>query len=92
VPGQVYQVDIEIWPTCIVMPPGYRLGLTVRGTDYRYEGELSDFARRFHYAGRGVGPFKHADPDDRPPEVFTGRVSIHVGGEADSYLSAPVIP
>jgi predicted acyl esterase len=92
VPGQVYQVDIEIWPTCIVIPPGYRLGLTVRGNDYRYEGELSDFARRFHYAGRGVGPFKHADPDDRPPEVFTGRVSIHVGGEADSYLSAPVIP
>jgi hypothetical protein len=92
VPGEVYQVDIEIWPTCMVVPPGYRLGLTVRGNDYRYEGELSDFARRFHYAGRGVGPFKHADPDDRPPVVFSGRVTIHVGDGADSYLLAPVIP
>jgi hypothetical protein len=92
VPGQVYQVDIEIWPTCIVVPAGYRLGLTVRGNDYRYEGELSDFARRFHYAGRGVGPFKHADPGDRPPEVFSGRVTIHVGDGADSHLLAPVIP
>jgi predicted acyl esterase len=92
VPGQVYQVDIEIWPTCVVIPAGFRLGLTVRGNDYRYKGELSDFARRFHYAGRGVGPFKHADPDDRPPELFSGLVTIHVGGDADSHLLAPVIP
>jgi hypothetical protein len=87
----MYQVDVEIWPTSIVIPPGYRLGLTVRGNDYRYEGDLSEFAKRFHYAGRGVGPFKHADPQDRPEEVFSGRVTIHVGGESDSFLLVPVI-
>ena len=91
-PGQIYLVDIEIWPTCIVIPAGYRLGLSVRGNDYRYEGELSDFARKFHYAGRGVGPFKHADPIDRPADVFSGRVTIHVGGETDSFLLVPIIP
>lgn len=91
-PGQIYPVDIEIWPTCIVIPAGYRLGLSVRGNDYRYEGELSDFARKFHYAGRGVGPFKHADPIDRPADVFSGRVTIHVGGETDSFLLVPIIP
>jgi hypothetical protein len=91
VPGEMYLVDVEIWPTSIVIPPGYRLGLTVRGNDYRYEGDLSEFAKRFHYAGRGVGPFKHADPQDRPEEVFSGRVTIHVGGESDSFLLVPVI-
>ncbi len=91
-PGQIYPVDIEIWPTCIVIPAGYRLGLSVRGNDYRYEGELSDFARKFHYAGRGVGPFKHGDPIDRPADVFSGRVTIHVGGETDSFLLVPIIP
>jgi hypothetical protein len=84
-------MEVEIWPTSIVVPAGYRLALTVRGNDYRYEGELSDFAQRFHYAGRGVGPFKHADPDDRPRGVFFGHVTIHVGGENDSYLLVPVI-
>ncbi len=91
-PGQIYPLDVEIWPTCIVIPAGYRLGLSVRGNDYRYDGELSDFARQFHYAGRGVGPFKHADPVDRPADVFSGQVTIHVGGETDSFLLVPIIP
>ncbi len=25
-PGEPVELDIEIWPTCIVVPPGYRLG------------------------------------------------------------------
>jgi len=92
VPGETYELEVEIWPTSIVIPAGYRLALTIRGNDYRYEGELSDFAREFHYAGRGVGPFKHSDPDDRPADVYSGQVSIHVGGQTDSYLLVPVIP
>jgi uncharacterized protein len=91
VPGQIYELEVEIWPTSVVIPAGYRLALTVRGNDYRYEGELSDFAQQFHYAGRGVGPFKHGDPDDRPDDIFSGRVRIHVGGETDSYLLVPLI-
>lgn len=91
-PGEVYQVDVEIWPTSIVVPTGYRLGLTVRGNDYRYEGELTEFAKTFHYANRGIGPFTHTDPDDRPPEIFDSRVTLHVGGETGSQLLIPVIP
>lgn len=91
VPGEVYELEVEIWPTSIVIPRGYVLGLTVRGNDYRYEGELSEFARSFHYANRGIGPFTHTDPDDRPAGVFDRRVTLHLGGETDSYLLAPVI-
>ncbi len=92
VPGQIYELDVEIWPTSIVIPPGYRLALTIRGIDYQYEGELSDFAESFHYAGGGVGPFKHADPDDRPAELFGGSVTVHTGGDTSSFMLVPVVP
>jgi hypothetical protein len=91
-PGEVYELDVEIWPTCLVLPPGYRLALTVRGTDYEYQGEVSEFARTFHYAHGGVGPFTHTDPADRPPELFGGTVTLHTGGARASYLLLPVIP
>lgn len=91
-PGTIYQLDIEIWPTCIVIPAGYRLMLTVRGKDYEYPGELSDFATTFHQAHRGVGPFRHIDARDGSDARFAGRVTIHSGGEHDSHLLLPIIP
>jgi hypothetical protein len=92
VPGEVYELDVEIWPTSIVVPAGYHIGLTVRGKDYRYDGELTEFAKTFHYANRGIGPFKHTDRDDRPPEIFDTRVTLHLGGATSSRLLVPVIP
>src|SRR5262245_9664878 len=32
--GEVVELDVEIWPTSIVVPKGYRLGLSIRGKDY----------------------------------------------------------
>ena len=37
-PGKPVELDIEIWPTCIVVPAGYRIALTIRGKDYEYDG------------------------------------------------------
>lgn len=91
-PGRIYPMDVEIWPTSIVIPEGYQLGLSIRGNDYRYRGELTPFARDFHYANRGIGPFTHTDSDDRPDEVFDGEVTVHVGGDHDSRLVVPFIP
>ena len=91
-PATVYEVDVEIWPSCIVVPAGYRIALTIRGKDYEYEGELSTFAKSFHYANRGVGPFQHNDPDDRPADVFGGTITLHCGPERSSHLLLPVIP
>ena len=75
----------------IVIPAGYRLALTIRGSDYRYGGELSEFAQRFHYADAGRAVQARRDPEDRPDDVFSGQVTIHVGGQTDSYLLVPVI-
>ncbi len=90
-PGTVYELDVEIWPTSIVVPAGYQLALTVRGKDYEYRGELTDFAKNFYYANGGVGPFTHADPADRPADIFGGSVSLQTGGDHASYVLLPII-
>ena len=91
-PGEVYECDVEILPTCIVLPAGWRVVLTVRGKDYEYEGELSEFGKKFHYGTRGTGGMTHDDPDDRPKDVFGGKVTLHAGGGRESYLLVPIIP
>ena len=39
--------------------------LTIRGKDYEYDGELSEFGKKFHYGTRGTGGMTHNDPDRR---------------------------
>jgi len=92
-PGEIYELDVEIWPTSIVVPAGYRLGLTIRGTDYEYEGDLGE-SRLGTFKNRltGCGPFLHDDPVDRPAEIFAGQVTVHTGPGAPSRLVVPVIP
>ncbi|HET8740499.1 MAG TPA: CocE/NonD family hydrolase [Acidimicrobiia bacterium] len=91
-PGQVYELDIEIVPTCIVVPAGYRLGLWVRGRDYEYRGPLDEYGQTFYYATRGTGGMTHDDPVHRPADVFGGRVTVHTGAQHPSHLLLPVIP
>jgi predicted acyl esterase len=91
-PGAIYELDVEIVPTCIVVPPGYRLELWVRGRDYEFRGPLDDYGQTFYYATRGTGGMTHADPDDRPDAVFGGFVTVHVGPDHPSHLLLPVIP
>jgi predicted acyl esterase len=89
VPGRVYRLEIELWPTSIVIPPGYSLGLTVAGRDYEYGGDPVHLG---WCSMTGVGPFKHNDPSDRPQELFGGRITMLTGGESPSFLLLPVIP
>ncbi|MBA3903969.1 MAG: peptidase S15 [Rhodocyclaceae bacterium] len=90
-PGEPVELDVEIWPTCIVVPPGYRLGLTVRGKDYEFDG-TDAFVPHSAYPMRGVGPFTHTTPSDRPPEIFGGRNTLHFAAGKMPYLLLPIIP
>jgi predicted acyl esterase len=91
-PGEVYQLEVEIVPSCIVIPAGFRLGLSVRGRDYEYTGPLDDYGQSFVYATRGTGGMTHADPDNRPSQVFDNTVTLYLGRDHDSFLLLPVIP
>ena len=90
-PGEPVELDIEIWPTSIVVPPGYRLALTVRGKDYEVDG--TDIALpNAPYPMKGVGPFLHVDPDDRPADIFVTRNTLHFAAGRQPYLLLPIIP
>ncbi len=90
-PGVPVDLDIEIWPTSIVVPAGYRVALTIRGKDYEHAfsgGKLSNFKNEL----RGCGPFLHDDPIDRPEKIFGGKTTLHSEKNRQPYLLLPVIP
>jgi len=90
-PGETVELDVEIWPTCIVVPEGYTIALTVRGRDYEYAGEAATLSNMKNPM-RGCGPFVHDDPQDRPSEVFGGKVTLRAGVRQQPYLLLPIIP
>lgn len=77
VPGEVYPLDVEIWPTSMVFPKGWRLVLTVQGHDFIVT---------------LPGRMRHDHPADRPAEEFGGRTTVHTGGAHASQLVLPLIP
>jgi hypothetical protein len=87
-PGVVYTVDVEIWPTSMVLPPGHRLAMTVGGTDFSHVGEPT----RPIFGGRVSNFFLHDDPDDRPAETFSGTTVVRSAAGRESYLLVPVVP
>jgi hypothetical protein len=90
-PGEPVELDIEIWPTSIVVPPGHRLALTVSGKDYEVDGR--DIALpNAPYPMKGVGPFLHIDRDDRPAAIFAARNTLHFAAGRQPYLLLPIIP
>jgi len=91
-PGEAYELDVEIWPTCIVVPAGYRIALSVRGKDYVYPGGEAQALPNMGRPFTGVGPFRHEDPRDRPASVFGGKVTLHSGPGREAYVIIPIIP
>ena len=90
-PGEPVALDIEIWPTCIVVPAGYRVGLSVRGRDYAFDGPPVEIPGVKHSL-TGVGPFLHGEPRNRPGNIFHGRTTLHFGKGQEPFLLLPVIP
>jgi hypothetical protein len=75
----------------MVVPPRHRLGLTVRGKDYEVDGGDAGIANAM-YPMKGVGPFTHTDPNDRPAEIFGGTNVLHFAADKMPYLLLPIIP
>ena len=92
IPGKVYELDVEIWPTCIVVPAGYRIALTVRGKDYEHPGGGGARLKTFINEMKGCGPFIHTDPEDRPQAIFGGKATLYAGRKRGSYVLLPIIP
>lgn len=94
-PGEIYGLDIEVWPTSIVVPAGYRVGLSVLGRDYLREATGS--VKSYESFGEqvtnfGSGGMLHDDPEDRPAAIYAGRTTVHTGPGHLSYMLLPIIP
>ena len=89
-PGEPVDLQVEIWPTSVIIPAGYRLGVVVGGRDFEFSGEGP---RPFTYgvSMRGNGIFVHTDPADRGSDVYAGRTTLISGGDHPSYLLLPVV-
>jgi uncharacterized protein len=77
VPETRYPLDLEIWPTSMVFPKGYRLVLTLQGHDFEVT---------------APGRLLHNHPDDRPAPEFAGLNTVWSGEDTCSYLLMPHIP
>lgn len=89
-PGEVYAVDIEIWPTSIVIPAGYKLALTIQGQDYDHG--LPDRTPAYGREQFGSGPYWHEHPGDRDKPQFSGITTLVSTEGSRPHLLVPVIP
>lgn len=90
-PGEPVELDVEIWPTCIAVPEGYSVALTIRGKDYEYAG-APVVAPHVPYPLRGVGPFIHADSRNRPLEIYGGTNTLHFDRDRQPWIMLPIVP
>jgi uncharacterized protein len=88
-PGQVYELDVEVWPMCIVLPAGFRIALNIAGRDFERPGTDDP---KLPFPARGSGPWMHNDQYDRPTDIFAGNTTLHTGSGREAYLLLPVIP
>ncbi|HVA14520.1 MAG TPA: CocE/NonD family hydrolase [Stellaceae bacterium] len=82
-PGEVYEIEVEVWPMGVYLPKGSTLKLIVAGTDFERPGSKPPF--------QGVAWFTHNDPRDRPPAIYDSTNTLHTGGARQSYLLLPVL-
>lgn len=91
VPGEVYELDIEVWPTSVVIPAGYRLGVQISGKDF----EVPNYGAALHAFGTtyfGNGSYTHDNPADRDPSKFGGHTTLVSENGNRPYLLLPIIP
>ena len=91
-PGEPVELDIEIWPTSIVVPPGYQSRADRARQGLRSRRHATRRCRNAPYPMKGVGPFLHIDPDDRPAAIFAARNTLHFAPGKEPYLLLPIIP
>jgi predicted acyl esterase len=98
-PDKDYPVEIELWPTSVVIPADYRLAVTILGRDFVFPGWRNAFASTATtFFGQlplisalvmeGSAPFLH---DGRDRKGSGGTHRILCGSNYDSHILLPVI-
>ena len=91
-PAKPVDLAVELWPTSIVVPKGYRIALSVRGKDYVWQARTGAKLSNFKNELLGCGPFLHDDPRDRPARLFAGTTTLHLDCQGSCSILLPIIP
>jgi predicted acyl esterase len=89
--GHPVDLAIELWPTSIVVPKGYRIALSIRGKDYQWQATTGTKLSNFKNELLGCGPFLHDDPRDRPHRLFAGTTTLHIESTGFCHVLVPII-
>jgi len=94
VPGQLYEIDIDLRPLSIVVPKGYRLAVTVEGQDWTLDGVQTIRAKDYDLPGaeEGARPTAPGSHPFRDPTLYGGTNTVATGAGHESYLLLPYIP
>ncbi|MDL2248104.1 CocE/NonD family hydrolase [Tyzzerella sp. OttesenSCG-928-J15] len=99
-PGDIYELDVEIWPLCMTVPAGYRFGFTISGRDFSLpisadNTEHGDWKVDVQVQkARGHSIYTHSieyaqyDPD----KIYSGTTTLVSDNERGSYVLLPIIP
>lgn len=92
-PATLYPVDVEFTePTSIVIPKGYRLALTIQGTDFGYGRDANAIHANDYDLpnSNNSGLFFAAHPH-RDPALYGGTNTVATGEAHASYLLLPLV-
>lgn len=90
--GETYELDVEIWPTSVNLPAGYRFGFTVGGKDFTLDDSYGPFPVAYDCEWRGQAMYTHQAPGDRNKPQFNGITTLVCDKEHQPYFLVPVIP
>jgi hypothetical protein len=84
-PGEPVDIDVEIWPLSVIIPKGYRFGVSVLGRDFEFPGD-GPWPAAYGVSMRGNGIFVHTDEHDRGGPEFRGTTTLYTGGGRGKLL------
>jgi len=89
--GEVYGVEVELWPTNVVVDQGNRIALEVGSGDTQGSGIFQHTSEIDRYVPALPSPNRITDRV-RPASKFAGQNYIHFGAGLDNFVTLPVIP
>lgn len=93
-PGELYQADVEMQSTSVVVPKGYRLALTILGHDWAYGADVKTVASKDYYlpgVDDGLRVLLPPEHPNRDPALYGGSGTIVTGPGHEAYLLLPRI-
>ena len=96
VPGELYSLDVELWPTSIVFNKGHRIRIIVSGTNFprfdfnQHNGMFHDISPGELEKAIETGLEAYTYKPDLAPDAKPAHITLHLSSERPSQILLPV--